>query len=141
MLYELTGIQKKISIILVGWSKGRLEKEVGLYLGPERTTKSKAVERKTRCILLTLNFQQSGYTFQGLYESVREKLVKVGWSQITENDECKIREWGLYSVSDRSHPCRKRRDAETKMHVAGWRNDAYLNFPLVGHLQLLIFLQ
>ena len=132
MLYEFTGIQKKISIILVGWSKGRLEKEVGLYLGPERTTKSKAVERKTRCILLTLNFQQSGYIFQGLYESIREKLVKVGWSQIMENAECKIREWGLYSVSDLESlkaregknssetPFRKDKPARDTQHISTW---------------------
>lgn len=81
------------------WSKGRLEKEMGFDLVPERT-KSKAVGRKTRCILLTLNRQQSGYIFQGFYESIRDKLVKVAWSQIRENLKCKITEWGLYSVSN-----------------------------------------
>lgn len=71
---------------------------MGLYLGPKNRTISKELQRKTRCILVTLNFQQSGYTFQGLSERTREKLVKAGWNQIRENLECKIREWGLYSV-------------------------------------------
>ena len=33
------------------------------------------------------------------------------------------------------------RYTETKMHITGWRNNGYLNFPLLGHLRLLIFLQ
>lgn len=81
-------------------NKGRLAKEVGLYLDPERRTKSQEEGRKARCMLVTLNFQQSGYIFQGLYKKVREKLVKIGWGQISENLECQFREWGLFSVSD-----------------------------------------
>lgn len=81
-------------------NKGRLAKEVALYLEPERRTNNQEEGRKARCMLVTLNVQQSGYIFQGLYKKIREKLVKVGWGQRSENLECQFREWGLHSVSD-----------------------------------------
>lgn len=67
-------------------------------MGPEKT-KSKEVGRKTRCTLVTLNFQVRLY-ISGFIWKDKEKLVKAGWGQIRDTLECKIREWGLYSVSN-----------------------------------------
>lgn len=50
--------------------------------------------------MVTLNFQHSGYIFQGLYEKIREKLVKADGGQIRENPECQFRECGLHSESN-----------------------------------------